>query len=291
MIRRLIPQNIQIDFQPAPKPLVTEADKGQLEQVLLNLCLNARDAMPEGGQLSIALETVMLDAATANRLCQRPAGPFIRIIVSDTGHGMTAAVLERIFEPFYSTKPREKSYGLGLAVVYGIIRQHGGHIAARSKPGQGAEFVVLLPCEVRQTAPEVESQAKPVSKAQGSIEATILLAEDNEAVRQVAERVLARLGARVIAVADGRQAVDRFAANPAQFDLLFLDVMMPGLSGFEVAARCRALRADIPVLFASGFAAESLEAKAEVTASDTVLGKPYDPAALQAAVRRLLAKT
>jgi two-component system cell cycle sensor histidine kinase/response regulator CckA len=289
MIRRLIAENIRIDFRAAPQPVVTEADKGQMEQVLLNLCLNARDAMPDGGQLSIVIEAVVLDATTAEQLCQRPAGQFARITVSDTGHGMTAAVLERVFEPFFSTKPRDRGSGLGLAVVYGIIRQHGGHIAARSEPGQGTEFVVLLPCETRERAPTEAPSPEPVADDHGSVAATILLAEDNDAVRRVAEKVLSLIGARVIAVVDGLQAVDRFAADPGQFDLLFLDVMMPGLSGFEVAARCRSLRPDIPVLFSSGYAAESLGAKSETAASDPILRKPYDPEALRVAVRRLLA--
>ena len=288
MIRRLIPENIRIDFRAAAQPVVTEADKGQLEQVLLNLCLNARDVMPDGGLLSIAIEPVVLDATTAGQLCQRPAGRFVRITVSDTGHGMTAAILDRIFEPFFSTKPLDRGSGLGLAVVYGIIRQHGGHIAASSEPGQGAQFVLLLPCETRERAPAQQPAAAPTLDGQEPIAATILLAEDSEAVRRVAEKVLARLGARVIAVSDGEQAVNRFAADPGQFDLLFLDVMMPGLSGFEVAARCRVLRPDIPVLFASGYAAESLGDKAEVTANDPILRKPYDPDALRAAVRKLV---
>ena len=288
MIRRLIPENIRIDFRTALQSLTTEADKGQLEQVLLNLCLNARDAMPDGGQLLIAVESVALDAATAEQLCQRPAGQFARITVSDTGHGMTAAVLERIFEPFFSTKPRDRGSGLGLAVVYGIIRQHGGHIAAHSEPGRGAQFVVLLPCETRTRAPAETPILEPVASGQAPVTATILVAEDNDEVRRIAERVLTRLGARVIAVADGQQAVDRFAADPTQFDLLFLDIMMPGLSGFDVAAHCRRLRPEIPVLFASGYAAESLETKAELSANDTILSKPYDPNSLRAAVRKLV---
>ena len=288
MIRRLLPENIRIDFRAAPQPVVAEADKSQMEQVLLNLCLNARDAMPDGGLLSIVIESVVLDAASAGQLCQRSAGPFARVTVSDTGQGMTAEVLERIFEPFFSTKPRDRGSGLGLAVVYGIIRQHGGHIAARSEPGQGAEFVVLLPCATRARASAEEPPAEPARDRQESIVATILLAEDSEAVRRVAEKVLVRFGARVIAVADGQQAVDRFGVDPGQFDLLFLDIMMPGLSGFEVAARCRSLRPDIPVLFASGYAAESLGAKAEMVANDPILRKPYDPDALRAAVRKLV---
>ena len=289
MIRRLIPENIRIDFRAAPQPVVTEADKGQIEQVLLNLCLNSRDAMPDGGKLSVAIEPVELDATTAGQLCQRPAGPFIRMTVSDTGHGMTRAVLDRIFEPFFSTKPRDRGSGLGLSVVYGIIRQHGGHIAARSEPGQGTEFVVLLPCESSEPTPAETSPAEPAAGGQESLAVTVLLAEDSEAVRRIAEKVLRRVGARVIAVSDGQQAVDRFVANPEQFDLLFLDIMMPGLSGFEVAARCRSLRPDIPVLFSSGYAAESLGARVETAAKDPILRKPYGADALLAAVRRLVA--
>jgi signal transduction histidine kinase/ActR/RegA family two-component response regulator len=291
MIRRLIPENIHIDFRAAAQPVVAEADKGQLEQVLLNLCLNARDAMPGGGRLSIAIEAVVLDAATAEQLCQGPAGSFARITVSDTGQGMAPPVLERIFEPFFSTKSREKSYGLGLAVVYGIVRQHGGYVAASSNPGQGSEFRVLLPCAIGRSDldPAKDTLAKAAPEKMGSITATILLAEDNEAVRKVAEKVLSRFGARVVVAVDGLQAVQRFTSDPGQFDLLFLDVMMPGLSGFQVAARCRFLRPDISVLFASGYAAESLDNKAEMTASDAILRKPYGVDELRVAVLEIMA--
>jgi CheY-like chemotaxis protein len=135
----------------------------------------------------------------------------------------------------------------------------------------------------------VTPRAEPAGDAREAIGATILLAEDNEAVRHLAEKVLGRLGARVVSVVDGQQAVDRFAADPGQFDLLFLDVMLPGLSGFDVAARCRAVRADIPVLFASGYAAESLSAKSEVRANDLILHKPYGVTDLQDVVRKLMA--
>jgi two-component system, cell cycle sensor histidine kinase and response regulator CckA len=288
MLRRLIPENIRIEFQPAPQPVVVEADKGQLEQVLLNLCLNARDAMAAGGRLSITIEPVVLDAPTAEQLCQRPGGPFARIKVSDTGEGMTPAVLGRIFEPFFSTKPHDKSYGLGLAVVYGIVRQHGGHIDARSEPGRGTEFVVLLPCDPCEQAPAEAPRAGLAPEAAGPVAATILLAEDNEAVRRLAERVLGRLGARVISAVDGPEAVERFVADPGQIDLLFLDVMLPGLSGFEVAARCRSHRPDIPVLFASGYAADSVDARGEIAAGDPILRKPYSVEDLRTAVRALV---
>ena len=288
MLKRLIPENIHVDFRASAGPVFAEADKGQLDQVLLNLCLNARDAMPGGGQLSIAVEPVVLDAATAEQLCQRPAGPFARITVTDTGQGMSAAVIERIFEPFFSTKSRDKSYGLGLAVVYGIVRQHGGHIAARSTPGQGTTFTVHLPCATGKAAAIVATPGVVDPDRKGFIGATILLAEDNEAVLRVARKVLGHLGARVIVAVDGQQAVDTFANDPDGFDLLFLDIMMPGLSGFQVAARCRALRPDIPVLFASGYAAESLEDKAEIAASDAILLKPYTAEELRTAVRELI---
>jgi signal transduction histidine kinase/CheY-like chemotaxis protein len=289
MLKRLIPENIRVDFRAAAGPVVAEADKGQLEQVLLNLCLNARDAMPGGGQLSIAVETVDLDTTTAQQLCQRPAGPFAHITVSDTGQGMSQAVLERIFEPFFSTKSRDKSYGLGLAVVYGIVRQHGGHIAARSTPGQGTIFSVHLPCASGKANAAVATPGVVDPDSQGFVRATILLAEDNDAVLRVAKKVLARLGARVIVASDGQQAVDKFTSDPDQIDMLFLDVMMPGLSGFQVAERCRSLRPDIPVLFASGYAAESLEDKAEIAADDPVLLKPYSAEELRTAVREALA--
>jgi signal transduction histidine kinase/ActR/RegA family two-component response regulator len=288
MIRRLIPENIRIECRSATEPLIAAVDKGQMEQVLLNLCLNARDAMPYGGELSIAIEPVSLDAATAGRLCRRPAGPFARITVSDTGHGMTAAALERIFEPFFTTKTRDKGSGLGLAVVHGIIGQHGGHIAAGSVLGRGTQFVMLLPCELDEQVPATATPpAPPADRDQGPVAITILLAEDDAAVRRAAERVLTRIGATVVSVADGPQAVDRFAAHPEGFDLLILDVMMPGLSGLDVAARCRELRPDIAVLFASGYAAESVGAQVRVTDNGAILLKPYDPETLRTAVRKL----
>jgi signal transduction histidine kinase/CheY-like chemotaxis protein len=291
MVRRLIPSNIHVDCRAASEPVVVLADKGQVEQVLLNLCLNARDAMPDGGELTVTIEAIDLDEATARRLCEKPAGPFARIAVTDSGHGMTADSLERIFEPFFTTKSRDKGSGLGLAVVYGIVRQHGGHIAARSAPGQGAEFVVLLPREVGALAGDrATSTALHSAEDKGPVAITILLAEDNTSVRGAAERVLHRLGARVVSTVDGQQAVDIFTAHSDEFDLLFLDIMMPGLSGFEVAARCRALRPDIPVLFASGYAAESVGGHSQVTSNDTVLPKPYDPEALRRAVRKLTAR-
>jgi CheY-like chemotaxis protein len=173
--------------------------------------------------------------------------------------------------------------------VYGIVRQHGGHIAARSAPGQGTTFSVHLPCATGRAIAAVATPGVVDPDSQGYIRATILVAEDNEAVLRVAQKVLGRLGARVIIAADGQQAVDIFASDPDGFDLLFLDIMMPGLSGFQVAARCRALRPDVPVLFASGYAAESPEDTAEIAAGDAVLLKPYTAEELRTAVRGLMA--
>ena len=196
MIRRLIPENTRLDLLSAAHPIMSMADKGQMEQVLINLCLNAGDAMPDGGVLYVAIEPVVLDAATADQFCQRPAGPFVRLTISDTGHGVSAAALERIFEPFFTTKSRDNGSGLGLALVYGIIHQHGGHIAARSEPVRGTEFVVLLSSEDGAVAPSSDSTPVPLAQDQGPAEMTILLAEDNGAVREAAERMLTRLGTR-----------------------------------------------------------------------------------------------
>jgi len=289
MIRRLIPENIRLELQPAPEAVTVMADRGQLEQILLNLSVNARDAMPQGGTLTLALESVTLDPSSALRLDRRPGERFARLTVSDTGQGMDQATLNRIFEPFFTTKARDKGTGLGLAVVYGIVRQHEGHIDAFSQPGQGARFVIYLPYQEPSDKPTVRPPAKTAAPAVTG--ATILLAEDNEPIRRVAVAALSRAGYTVETVEDGQAAVDRFQRAPATIDLLFFDVMMPRLGGFEAARRCRALRPEIPVAFASGYAADS-PAEGESIPEDTqVLQKPYRTEDLLTLVARLLAQS
>ena len=286
MIRRLISETIRIELHADPLPLVVLVDRGQLEQVLLNLCINARDAMPKGGLLRIRLGAITLDADAAGRLGREPGTRYARLAVSDTGHGMDKATLARIFDPFFSTKPREKGTGLGLSVVYGIVRQHEGFIEVASRPGEGAEFEVLLPHLADREAPVARPpEAPPVPlKATG----TILLAEDNDAIRQLAEATLRHAGYTVHSASDGLEAVEFIREQRAAVDLLFFDVMMPRMGGFEATRECRKLRPDLPVIFASGYAADSVDEGESIPDGAHVLQKPYRSEALLRLVSSLL---
>jgi len=288
MIRRLIPENIRLELIPSPTPIVILADRGQLEQVLLNLCLNARDAMPEGGVLTLRLEPVTLDPPAAAHLGRSPGEPLARITITDTGLGMDQATLARIFEPFFTTKPRDKGTGLGLAVVYGIVRQHEGHIEVTSQPGQGARFVIHLPYLPHRDVPQPAAPAPTAAPAHTG--GTILLAEDNEPIRRLALATLRHAGYTVLTVEDGLAAVERFQREHGSIDLLFFDVMMPRLGGFEAARRCRAIRPDIPILFASGYAADSLDEGESIPFDTQVLQKPYPAEKLLVLVARLLSR-
>ena len=284
MLRRVLPETIQLQFRPATRPLIVLADRGQLEQVLLNLCLNARDAMPRGGHLSLEL------AAISGETAPHPAeagAPLAELRVADTGQGMDDATRERIFEPFFTTKSRDKGTGLGLAVVYGIIHQHGGAITVASRPGEGAVFTIHLPLQTAQApAPALPPRPRGKSRVAGG---RVLLAEDNAPIRRIAVAALRHAGYNVHAVADGIEAAEYFEQHAGNVDLLFFDVMMPRLNGFEAAERCRALRPDIPVIFASGYAAESVGQHEAVPAGAQVLPKPYRAEVLLELVAGLLA--
>lgn len=229
----------------------------------------------------------MLAPAAADRL-GRPAGESLaRLSVADTGHGMDKTTLDRIFDPFFTTKPRDKGTGLGLAVVYGIVRQHEGLIEVASRPGEGTEFVVHLPYLADRDAP-VAAAPEPVA-APVRAGGTILVAEDNEAIRRVAIAALEHAGYTVVATEDGEEAVEHFRHAPGSVDLLFFDVMMPRLGGFDAARHCRALRPEIPVIFASGYAADSLDEGESIPDGAQVLQKPYRSDKLLHLVARLLA--
>ena len=275
--------DVELRTQLAPGLDSVHVDPAQIEQVLMNLCVNSRDAMPHGGALTIVTENVQLDEAAARLQPGAKPGRYVRLSVSDTGTGMDAATLERIFEPFFTTKPPGRGTGLGLATVYGIVKQHGGMVEVSSAPGQGTTFRVSFPA-VFSVGPEQspESIAPPV---RGGSE-TILLAEDHEGLRELVRESLESLGYAVLTARDGLEAVEMFERHQQAVALLVLDVVMPRLRGPEAYKRIQNLGASLPVIFCSGYSSDATVV--EDLSNHPVLQKPYPARELAQAVRLLL---
>jgi hypothetical protein len=260
-----------------------EADRGQLEQVLVNLAVNARDAMPDGGRLSITTANAEVDAEYAGQRPGLKPGRYCRLAVADTGTGMDAATIERVFEPFFSTKPRGRGTGLGLATVYGIVSGMGGIVDVNSQLGFGTTMNVLLPVAAKAVA-AVPAPSPPAEEARGHGE-VILLVEDEQSMRTMAARILSRNGYLVREAADGAAAI-RLAGDPAErFDLLVTDMVMPGMLGDEVADRVRAVRPGLPAVFVTGSAQQVPDA---IAPGIDVVQKPFTEAVLLTRVRRAL---
>jgi CheY-like chemotaxis protein len=261
-------------------------DEGQWQQVIVNLAVNARDAMPGGGVLRI--RTRVLDdpsEAEPRAAAALPLGRYVLLEVSDTGGGMEPLVLAQIFEPFFTTKHRDKGVGLGLAMVYGIVKQSGGWIWVESTPGSGATFRMYLPAT--QTEERVDLREQPVESTTSSGE-TILLVEDQPEVRRLAARVLRGRGYDVLEAAGGEEALALSTAHRGRLHLLVTDVVMPGMKGPEVARRLTAARPGLPVLYVSGYADEVLGSPDDLLANGMLLLKPFSPDTLAARVRELL---
>jgi CheY-like chemotaxis protein len=273
LLRRTIPENI--DLQLALHPLLdpVRADRGQLEQVVLNLAINAGDAMPQGGVLRLETDTVDIDAAWAHRHQPMPAGRYVRLTVSDTGIGMTQETQAHIFDPFFTTKARGRGTGLGLATVYGIVKQSNGFIWVESHVGGGARFDIYLP--VVHEPIDLPVAAAPVGTPIGGSQ-TILLAEDDGAVRKLAGEVLASRGYTVLVARDGEDAMAIARRYPQPIHLLIADVVMPGLSGREVADRLMLDRPDLRVLYISGYT-DNVMVRAGFEDGLNLLAKPFLP--------------
>ncbi len=280
---------IELRTVAAPDLGVIRADPTQLERVLMNLCLNARDAMPQGGQLLIQTENVTLDEDYARLHTYVQPGRYVRLSVSDTGVGMDAATIEHIFEPFFTTKELGKGTGLGLATVYGVAKQHGGFVQVESRLGLGATFQVYFPL-VEGALEDIErvdsAAAQPV---QGGSE-TILVAEDHDGVREMARVALESLGYRLILAQDGLEAVDLFHQHCGSIDLALLDVVMPRMGGPDAYLKMCALKPNLPVLFTTGYIAEAASLQALVEKGAGVLLKPYTPTLLGRRVREILVR-
>ncbi|MEZ5100236.1 MAG: PAS domain S-box protein [Thermoleophilia bacterium] len=284
MLHRLIGEDVELSIRTLSSAGRIRADRGQVEQVLLNLVVNARDAMPGGGRLGIETALVELDAGAARRADLEP-GRYVTLSVVDTGVGMDAVVRGRIFEPFFTTKEPGSGTGLGLATVYGIARQSGGHVEVESEPGRGARFTVYLP------ACSVEGAAEPAAPAgaPGGRE-RILLVEDDAVVRELSRRSLERHGYEVLLATDGQDALEAFAAASTPIDLLVTDVVMPRLGGHDLALALRATRPGLRALFVSGYTDRAFATDDEAGLGDDtgLLMKPYAPDQLALAVRAVL---
>jgi CheY-like chemotaxis protein len=262
------------------------ADRGQVEQVLVNLVVNARDAMPNGGRITVETFTVHLDATYAHTRADVVPGDYVLVSVSDTGHGMTAEVQSHLFEPFFTTKDRSKGTGLGLATSYGIVKQSGGHIAAYSEPGVGTTMRVYLPCV--EQAPEPRA-VKPEELPRGN--ETILLVEDDLPVRATAARILGNQGYQVMEAGDAAGALGMLDGKGLTIHLMITDVVLPGMNGRELAEQVAALRPDIRVLYVSGYTDDVILQHRLVERDVTLLQKPFTANSLATKVREVLDRT
>jgi len=271
MLRRLLGSSVGVEVRHEPSTPPVFADPGQLEQVVVNLAMNARDAMPDGGTLTIA-----------TRPTTRDGRPFAALQVSDSGVGMSADTRARAFEPFFTTRP--DGVGLGLASVYGIVAQSNGSVEVTSEPGRGSTFTIVLPAS--DVAAAEPAAPDPDEAAAGS--ETVLLVEDEDVLRSLAVRVLEEQGYRVLACASGSEAIDVAETHDGEIHVLLTDVVMPGLRGHEVADRIAATRPDIRIVYMSGYADETLLARA-AEARSSFLEKPFSSSALTRKLREALA--
>ena len=276
-------KDVEVVTELAGELSSVHADPSQIEQVLMNLCVNARDAMPHGGRLTIRTETVRLDEEACRTRPGLSAGESVRLSVADTGTGMDSVTLSRIFEPFFTTKPPGRGTGLGLATVYGVVKQHGGCIDVKSAEGEGTTFQLYFPvAAAEETKAQEPRKTEPV---RGGTE-TILLAEDHEGLRELVRESLQSLGYRVLAATDGQEAVEVYRQHTGKIDLLVLDVIMPRMRGPDAYKRIRDLNPTVPVLFCTGYNPDS--AQVETLTSHPVLQKPYPALELARTVRQIL---
>jgi signal transduction histidine kinase/CheY-like chemotaxis protein/HAMP domain-containing protein len=290
LLARLLGETITLEFQaPAVLPFV-QGDPGMIEQVVMNLAVNARDAMPGGGTLTIGIEPMAIDAAYAERRPDARAGDFLRLRVADTGTGMDSATLGRIFEPFFTTKEIGKGTGLGLATVYGIVKQHEGWIEVSSEPGKGATFDVFFPASEQTSAP-AKKESAPNAPLTGGTE-TILIVEDEAILREMARDILKDCGYHLLEASTGKAALDVWRDSASKIDLLLTDMVMPdGISGVDLAEQLLVDRPDLKIIFTSGYTSAEISAELLSRSQAHFLQKPYSHTTLARAVRDCLDRT
>jgi two-component system cell cycle sensor histidine kinase/response regulator CckA len=287
MLERLIGEDITLTTVLAPGLWSVTADPGQIEQVIMNLAINARDAMPTGGKLTIETGNVHLDDSYARTHPEALVGPCVMLAVSDTGHGMDEPTRSRIFEPFFTTKEPGRGTGLELATVYGIVKQSEGDILVYSKPGHGTTFKIYLPASETGAISLHTSHTQPVTRGGNE---TILLVEDEEMVRDLVRIVLQNAGYSVLEAPHGKAALSLSAQHQGPIDLLMTDVVMPEIGGRELAEQLKALRPQMKVLFMSGYTDDVVVRYGLLTAEVEFLPKPFSPSVLASKVREVLGK-
>ena len=286
MLGRLIGEDVVLRLEPGRVGRV-HVDPGQLEQILINLAVNARDAMPNGGQLVIGTFTERIAPGDARLASGAAPGRYAVVSVSDTGCGMTDEVKRHIFEPFFTTKETGKGTGLGLATVYGAVAQNRGFVQVESEPGRGTRFRIFLPSVEDERGEGLSGSAGPEPVTAGT--ETILLVEDEEPVRRLASRVLRRAGYRVIACGDGWEAIAAARRESGPIHLILSDVVMPGMDGPSLVRELSSMLPRARVLFVSGYSGDSSQALEDLARNGaTVLSKPFTPAILSKAVRTAL---
>jgi CheY-like chemotaxis protein len=287
LLARLIGEDVELRSDLAASVHPVEADVGQLEQVIVNLAVNARDAMPTGGTLTIA--TANREISETDAIARQPdleAGSYVELSVTDTGEGMDDATLRQIFEPFFTTKEEGKGTGLGLATAFGIVKQSGGHIEVESEPGRGTTFTICLP-RVK-AAPLALAPTDVPAYIPGGGSETILLVEDEDVVRHLEREVLTSSGYTVLDARGPNQAIELSSTYPGVIHLLLTDVVMPDMNGPELARRLAVGRPEMKVIFASGYTAEAFVQRGIVQPDGEFLAKPLTPASIGHKVRDVL---
>jgi CheY-like chemotaxis protein len=284
MLRRTLGEHVELVTALGGDLWPVLADPGQVEQVLVNLAVNARDAMPAGGTLSVDTGNITVDADTIAGGSKAQEGRNVRLRVSDTGTGMSADVIEHVFEPFFTTKEEGAGTGLGLATVYGIVTEAGGHVKIYSEPGTGTTFTVTLPVTTEAAAPILE--AVPYQRVPRG--ETVLVVEDEAALREVTRRILARNGYQVITAGSGLEALAIAQDHEGEIHLLVTDVVMPQMLGKEVAEKMRLIKPGIEVLFMSGYARPVLASQGRLDPNVALVEKPFSEADLLATAGQVL---
>ncbi len=288
MLRRLIGEDIDLLTVLEPEPWLVYADPGQMDQVIMNLAVNARDAMPRGGKLTIETANVELDHAYfLDHGIENRSGEYVMLAVTDTGVGMDKETQSRIFDPFFTTKERGRGTGLGLSTVYGIVKQNRGYVWVYSEPAKGSTFKVYLP-RATSGAPAAEQQKLPKGQLRGS--ETILVVEDDETVREMAQSFLELYGYRVLVARDGKDAMEVADRHEEPVHVLLTDVVMPGMDGRELAERLRAKLPGMKVIFMSGYTDNAIAHHGVLEEGVVFIQKPFYPDALAAKVREALGK-